>query len=63
MSTHSAVDMEYWKHKTKSYDQEPHELPNNLGLMILGNEELSSTLFTWVFIEFLMILELVDSNS
>ena len=46
MSTHSAVDMEYWKHKTKICQQKPHELPNNLGLMILGNEELSSTLFT-----------------
>ena len=29
---------------------------NNLELMYLG-------LFTWVFIEFLMILELADSNS
>ena len=33
----------------------PHELPNNLGLMILENEELL-TLFTCVFID-LMIRE------
>ena len=33
----------------------PHELPNNLGLMILENEELL-TLFTCVFID-LMIHE------
>ena len=38
-----------------------HELPSNLGLMILGNEELLR-LFTWVFID-LMILEIVDLNS
>ena len=47
-----------------------HELPNNLGLMILGNEELLR-LFTWVFID-LMIhgfelltrgFELVTRNS
>ena len=31
--------------------------------MILENEELLSILFTWMFNEFLMILELVDSNS
>ena len=46
ISTHSAVAMEYWKCKTKNYHQKPQELPNNLGLMILGNEELLSTLFT-----------------
>ena len=39
----------------------PHELPNNLGLKILGNEELVK-LFTWVFTD-LMILKLVDLNS
>ena len=63
MLIHSAVAMGWWKRKTKNYHQKPHELPNNLGLKILGNEELLSTLFTSVFIEFLMILELVDSNS
>ena len=36
MLTHSAVAMEYWKHKTRNYHQELHELPNNLELMILG---------------------------
>ena len=34
---------------------------HNLGLMILGNEELFRV-FTWVFID-MMILELVDLNS
>ena len=63
MFTYSAVAMEQWKRKTKNYPQKPHELPNNLRLIILGKEELLSTLFTWVFIEFLMIRELVDSNS
>ena len=37
----------------------PHELPNYLGLMVLGNEELLR-LFTWVFID---LMALVDSNS
>ena len=46
VSTHSAVAMEKWKRKTKNYHQKPHEQPNSLGLMILGNEELLSTLFT-----------------
>ena len=39
----------------------PHELPSNLGLMILGNKEFLR-LFTWVFVD-LMILELIDLNS
>ena len=49
--------------KANSYHQKPHELPHNLVLKILGNEQLLSTLFAWVFIEFLMILEIVDLNS
>ena len=31
----------------------PYELPNNLGFMILGNEELSR-LFTWIFIDLII---------
>ena len=31
----------------------PHELPNNLGLKILGNEELLRV-FTWFFIDLLI---------
>ena len=55
----------------------PHELPSNLGLMIVGNEELLR-LFTWVFIGLMICgfelvtrelelvtcgFRLVDSNS
>ena len=41
----------------------PHELPDNLGLKILGNEELL-TLFTRVFIDLKFRgFELVDLNS
>ena len=63
MFTHSAVAMEQWKRKANSYHQKPHKLLHNLVLKILGNEQLLSTLFTRVFIEFLIILELVDLNS
>ena len=39
---------------TRSWQYElPHELPNNLGLMILGNEKLLR-LFSWVFIDLMI---------
>ena len=39
---------------TRSWPYElPHELPNNLGLMILGNEKLLR-LFSWVFIDLMI---------